>query len=200
MNGTVSAISSHGFTVRVGQSFGNCPQYIQARSVVLTESHHSPQIIRKIATLTEAERTTISAADTFFIATAFYGDPSDFVRGVDVSHRGGKPGFIRIDPDGTLNIPDFAGNLHFNTIGNLLLKPQAGLLFLDFNRGDLIYLTGTAEVIWDINEIQAFAGAERLIRFQTTQGYRVERSLPLQWSTPDYSPFLDRIGAWTETA
>lgn len=197
MNGTITVIASNGFTVRVGQSFGNCPQYIQARSVVLPESHHSPQIVREIAALTEAERAMIAAADTFFIATAFYGNISDLVRGVDVSHRGGKPGFVRIDPDGTLNIPDFAGNLHFNTIGNLLLEPHAGLLFLDFNQGDLIYLTGTAEVIWDSNEIHAFAGAERLIRFQMTQGYRVESSLPLQWSAPDYSPFLDRTGAWT---
>lgn len=70
----------------------------------------------------------------------------------------------------------------------------------DFNRGDLLYLTGTAEVIWDSEAIQAFAGAERLIRFQTVQGYRVERSLPLPWSAPDYSPFLDRTGTWTEAA
>lgn len=198
MNGTVTAISSNGFTVRVSQSFGNCPQYIQARSVTLIESYNPAQTIREITALTEPERATISTADTFFIATAFHGDTSNLVRGVDVSHRGGKPGFVRIDPDGTLTIPDFAGNLHFNTIGNLLHNSHAGLLFLDFNRGDLLYLTGDAEVIWDSNQIQAFAGAERLIRFATTQGYRVESSLPLQSSAPIYSPFLDRTGTWTE--
>ena len=200
MNGTVTAITASGFTVQVGQSFGNCPQYIQARTVESAAPIDPPQLVQKFTALAEPERIMITAADTFFIATTFHGDAANFVQGVDVSHRGGKPGFVRIDPDGTLTIPDFAGNLHFNTIGNLLLDPHAGLLFLDFNRGDLLYLTGTAKVIWDSEAIQAFAGAERLIRFQTIQGYRVERSLPLRWSAPDYSPFLDRTGTWTEAA
>ena len=61
--------------------------------------------------------------------------------GVDVSHRGGKPGFVRIDDDKTLTFPDFSGNYHFNTMGNILLNPLAGLLFIDFEQGDLLYLT-----------------------------------------------------------
>lgn len=198
LNGTVTAITSNGFTVRVAQSFGNCPQYIQARTVELVKTNH-PQSIQEVTTLAEPERTMITAADTFFIATAFHGDAFNLVRGVDVSHRGGKPGFVRIDDDRTLTFPDFAGNLHFNTIGNLLLDPHAGLLFIDFHCGDLLYLTGTAEVLWE-SEDQAFAGAERLIRFQILQGYRVEGRLPLRWSAPDYSPFLDRTGSWTEAA
>ena len=137
----------------------------------------------------------ITAADTFFIATAFRDDANP-IQGVDVSHRGGKPGFVRVNDNRTLTFPDFTGNFHFNTIGNLMLDPRAGLLFIDFERGDLLYLTGTAEVIWESDEIRAFAGAERLIRFYIAQGYRVKGSLPLRWSDPDYSPFLDRTGSW----
>ena len=33
-------------------------------------------------------------------------------------------------------------------------------------------------------------GAERLLRFNVDQGYRVEGSLPLSWSQPDFSPFI----------
>ena len=72
---------------------------------------------------------------------------------------------MRVDDNSTLVFPDFTGNFHFNTLGNLLLNPRAGLLFINFKRGDLLYLTGTAEVIWDSDEIRAFAGAERLLRF-----------------------------------
>ena len=200
MNGTVESVTANGFTVQVGQSFGNCPQYIQARTVEWTNSLTDltmPKPITAIQTLGESERAMITTADTFFIATAFRGDASKPIQGVDVSHRGGKPGFVRVDNNHTLTFPDFSGNLHFNTIGNLLLDPRAGLLFIDFAQGDLLYLTGTAEVIWDSNEIRVFVGAERLLRFHIAEGYRVEGSLPLRWSDPDYSPFLERTGSWT---
>jgi uncharacterized protein len=115
---------------------------------------------------------------------------------VDVSHRGGKPGFVRIDDDRTLTIPDFPGNLYFNTFGNLALNPRAGLLFIDFTQGHLLYLTGRAEVIWEGAEISAYAGAERLLRFHLSHGYRVTGSLPLRASEPIFSPYLDRMGTW----
>ncbi|MCU0566468.1 MAG: pyridoxamine 5'-phosphate oxidase family protein [Oculatellaceae cyanobacterium Prado106] len=137
-----------------------------------------------------AEQTLITQADTFFIATAYQASSAGAASGVDVSHRGGKPGFVRVNGDRTLTIPDFSGNLHFNTFGNLALNPHAGLLFIDFTAGHLLYLTGTAEVIWEGSEILDYAGAERLLRFLLCNGYRVERSLPLRWSDPEFSPFL----------
>jgi uncharacterized protein len=189
MNGIVRAIDAEGFDVQVGQSFGNCPQYIQARTVELkTEDFAQPKPVYPVTALGEPERALIAAADTFFIATAFQGEGSG--RGVDVSHRGGKPGFVRVKDDFSLTIPDFVGNFHFNTLGNLALNPHAGLLFIDFDRGDLLYLTGTAEIIWQGDEIQSFAGAERLLRFHLVSGDRVEGSLPLRWSAPEFSPFL----------
>lgn len=208
MNGIVTTITPDGFAIQVGQSFGNCPQYIQARTIGRTDEVGNLTRSKPIdlsESFGKLEQSMIAAADTFFIATAFQGNESNPIQGVDVSHRGGKPGFVRLDDNRTLTFPDFAGNLHFNTIGNLLLDPRAGLLFMDFGscfvapctyRGDLLYLTGSAEVIWESDEIRAFAGAERLIRFHLSEGCRVEGSLPLRWSEPDYSPFLDRTGSW----
>lgn len=199
MNGTVEVVTSNSFAIHVRQSFGNCPQYIQARTVALTDGLKdltAPKPIDAIQTLGKSECAMITAADTFFIATAFREKESNPVQGIDVSHRGGKPGFVRVDDNHTLTFPDFSGNLHFNTIGNLLLDPRAGLLFIDFAQGDLLYLTGTAEVIWDSDELRAFAGAERLLRFHIALGYRVEGSLPLRWSAPDHSPFLKHTGSW----
>ena len=197
MNGTVEVATPEGFAVHVGQSFGNCPQYIQSRTVELTDGLKDLTVPKSINSidLGPLERAIITAADTFFIATAFRGDANP-IQGVDVSHRGGKPGFVRVDDNRTLTFPDFTGNFHFNTIGNLMLDPRAGLLFIDFERGDLLYLTGTAEVIWDSDELRAFTGAERLIRLYIAEGRRVEASLPLRWSDPDYSPFLERTGSW----
>jgi uncharacterized protein len=197
LNGTVTAIHSDSFDVQVGQSFGNCPQYIQARRFELDENTPTtPTLVQQIATFGELEQAMIKASDTFFIATAYQDESAGTARGIDVSHRGGKSGFVRIDNDRTLTIPDFFGNSHFNTFGNLELNPRAGLLFVDFDQGNLLYLTGTAEVIWEGAEISLYEGAERLLRFHLERGYRVDGSLPLHWSTPEFSPFLGRMGSW----
>jgi len=197
VNGVVTNVRNDGFEVQVQQSFGNCPQYIQARQSELKPFDVSdPKPIYRVDHLGEAERAIAAAADTFFIATAYQATSAGLASGVDVSHRGGKPGFVRIDDDYTLTIPDFSGNNHFNTFGNLALNPHAGLLFIDFQQGDLLYLTGTAAVIWEGEEIRHYAGAERLLRFQLQRGYRVTGSLPMRWSEPEFSPFLEPLGSW----
>ncbi len=135
VNGTVLATDEQGFTLGVSQSFGNCPQYIQAREV-------QPQGTDRVAA---AERlggldpqacALIAAADTFFVASSSGADGAE-PGGMDISHRGGRPGFVRVDGD-VLTIPDFRGNRYFNTLGNLLLEPRAGLLFVDFQDGGLL--------------------------------------------------------------
>ena len=197
INGIVNAITSNGFDVQVGQSFGNCPKYIQARQFNFQAFDPTePKLTRTITTLEKQDRAMIAAADTFFIATAYQDESAGAAKGVDVSHRGGKPGFVRIDGD-ILTVPDFTGNGQFNTFGNIEVNPRAGLLFIDFENGNLLYLTGHAEIIWDgAPEIADYAGAERLFRFQIIQGVRVEGSLPLSWATPEYSQFLERTGPW----
>ncbi len=197
INGIVSANHTGGFEVQVGQTFGNCPQYIQARTFELEEFYpQTPKPVHEIAAFSEIEGAAIATADTFFIATAYQDESAGVASGVDVSHRGGKPGFVRIDSNDTLTIPDFSGNCHFNTFGNLELNPRTGLLFIDFERGNLLYLTGTAEVIWEGDEITTYVGAERLLRFYLEKGYQVEGSLPLRWSAPEFSPILERTGSW----
>ncbi len=196
INGIVTAIHADGFEVQVRQSFGNCPKYIQARMFELSEFEEAtPKPVYRITTLGEVERAMITMADTFFITTAYQSKLAGAAKGVDVSHRGGKSGFVRVDGN-TLTVPDFVGNGMFNTFGNLELNPHAGLSFVDFDRGNLLYLTGTAEVIWEGDEISSYVGAERLLRFHLSSGYRVEGSLPLRWSTADLSPFLDHTGSW----
>lgn len=197
VNGKVVAVDGDRFEIEIGQCFGNCPQYIQARTWEFEAwDARSPKNVRQIFTFGEMERSIISEADTFFIATAYQSKLAGTARGVDVAHRGGNPGFIRIDNDSTLTIPDFSGNNHFNTFGNLELNPHAGLLFVDFKNGNLLYLTGTARIIWDSEEILGYRGAERLLRFELEQGYLVEGSIPPWRSLPEFSPYLAGMGSW----
>ena len=107
---------------------------------------------------------------------------------------------MRIEADGALTIPDFAGNLHFNTLGNFLLNPRAGLTFVDFASGDLLQMTGEAEVILEAPEIAAFQGAERLWRFRPRIVVRRPAALPLRWTFRDWSANSLMTGSWEDTA
>jgi hypothetical protein len=103
-----------------------------------------------------------------------------------------------------LAIPDFAGNGFFNTLGNMLTNPRAGLVFVDDATGSLLQMTGRAEVVLDSSEIAAFRGAERMWSFEPrTPVYRaMGLPLPLRLSIePDgWSPSTMRTGSWTEAA
>ena len=202
MNGKFTASGKGGFEIQVGQSFGNCPQYIQSRSVsqISDRQGSTKRFAHHADVLGRLERKIIESADTLFIATHYPGDSDNVAHGIDVSHRGGKPGFVRIIDDRTISWPDFAGNYHFNSIGNLTLNPKAGQLFIDFDTGDLLYMTGEAEVIWDDEEVKAFVGAERIIRFHIDELILVEASLPIHWKFQDYSPILERTGSWKQAS
>jgi predicted pyridoxine 5'-phosphate oxidase superfamily flavin-nucleotide-binding protein len=200
MNGIVRGVNGSGFAVELSQSFGNCPKYIQAREPVYVDrpAPAAGPVLHESAQLDDAARRMIEQADTLFIATAYAGDGEDAGRagGVDVSHRGGKPGFVRVEADGTLTVPDFVGNYFFNTLGNLVVNPRAGLLFVDFDNGDLLYVAVTAEIIWDGPEVDAFAGAQRLMRFKVQSMRLVASSLPLRWGEAELSPASEATGAW----
>lgn len=199
MNGVVQGVSAAGFGVQLQQSFGNCPKYIQAREPVYLPDRQAIQPVLHDGTQLEAgARHMIEAADTLFIATAYSGDASTVgaAGGVDVSHRGGKPGFVRVDDDGILTMPDFPGNFFFNTLGNLTVNPHAGLLLIDFDNGDLLYLAVKADIIWDGPELQAFEGTQRLLRFHVTKARRLEAALPLRWGAAELSPALAGMGRW----
>ncbi|MDM0087359.1 MULTISPECIES: pyridoxamine 5'-phosphate oxidase family protein [unclassified Variovorax] len=202
VNGTVRREGAEGFDLAVAQSFGNCPRYIQNRRFSLVRDPQEPA--RPAAVHLDAldgrARQLITAADTFYVAS--YVDREDGTRQVDVSHRGGKPGFVRIGDDGVLTIPDFNGNLFFMTLGNLQSNPKAGLLFVDPATGDMLQMSGDTELLLDSPEIAAFEGAERLWRFRPRKLVHRPEGLPLRWTfEPDgWSPHLARTGDWTQAA
>ena len=199
----VTAYDEQAMVLRVKQTFGNCPQYIQARQPTLlgaVDQIGEKRSKQSLKVLTQDAQAIVSKADNFYIASYYMENAADPAQGADVSHRGGRPGFVRIENERTLIFPDFTGNYHFNTIGNLMVNPQAGLLFIDFDTGDLLSLTCTAEIIWDSDEKRAFTGAERLVRFTLVDGVLIEKAVPINWHFSDYSPSLERTGTWQATA
>lgn len=199
MNGFVRE-AEHGFQVDVDQSFGNCPRYIQLRDFSYARDVATPYAgeVNTLTAIDDAARAMIANADSFFVASYVDRDR----RQVDVSHRGGNAGFVRVAEDGTLTIPDFDGNLFFNTLGNILLNGRAGLLFVDYATGDVLQMTGTAEVIFDSPEIAAFQGAERLWTFKPQVIVRRRGAFALRWNMQQepWSPSSLMTGSWEETA
>ncbi|WP_326543347.1 2Fe-2S iron-sulfur cluster-binding protein [Pseudorhodoferax sp.] len=205
LNGTVRRApdgAGRGFDIAVGQSFGNCPQYIQSRSLRFVRDPGVPGGASAVEQpgLDARARAMVAAADTFYVASYITRD--DGTRQVDVSHRGGKPGFVRVGEDGVLTVPDFSGNKFFMTLGNLLVNPRAGLLFVDPATGDMLQMTGEARVILEGPEIAAFEGAERLWTFTPRRVLHRPDALPLRWRmAPDgWSPSLAMTGSWPEAA
>ena len=198
-NGTVVTLDADRVAVHIHESFGNCPKYIQAREArpvqIATEA-----LARRAPGLDKAARRIVASADTFFIASAHPDAGRQAGYGVDVSHRGGKPGFVKIerleDDRDRLLIPDFAGNFFFNTFGNIVLNPRVGLLFIDYATHDLLHIAGRAELILDGPAIDTYAGAERLLSVIVDQAILRRDALPLDWSEAATSPFLEHTGQW----
>ncbi|KND61715.1 Flavohemoprotein (Hemoglobin-like protein) (Flavohemoglobin) (Nitric oxide dioxygenase) [Candidatus Burkholderia verschuerenii] len=202
MNGVLQRRDGDAFRVAVEQSFGNCPQYIQLRDFAFVRDPAEPSTAQPIVAdaLTPRTRAMIERADTFFVASYF--DREDGHRQVDVSHRGGRAGFVRVADDGSFTVPDFAGNSFFNTLGNIHVNGRAGLLFADFETGDMLQLAGDADVLLDSPETAAFQGAERLWRFTPRRIVLREAALPLRWTFRDagWSPNSLMTGDWHATA
>jgi len=177
-NGWIANVLPGRLTVAVKESFGNCPQYIHIGDI--EPGHAVPHDVETLDRLDEPARDAIAAADTLFVATVSG-------HGVDISHRGGRPGFVQVGGD-TLTVPDYAGNRYFNTLGNMLLDPRAALLFPDFASGDLLLVQGQTEILWDVPEGERLPGAERLWRLHVTRAWRRRGAVPLHWTLRAMSP------------
>lgn len=191
MNGRIGALDHEGFSVDVVQSFGNCPKYIQLRPVDAI-ARKPGTVVERFTGLDDVAHTMIRAVDTFFVASYVEVDGQ---RSVDVSHRGGNTGFVRVEGN-VLTIPDFAGNLFFNTLGNLQVNPVAGLLFIDFESGDVLQMAGRTSLILDGPEVAKFEGAQRLWTVTVEHVVRRPAALALRWQFAEFSPFSLAMGRW----
>lgn len=191
VNGVISRMDKNRLEVAVRQSFGNCPKYIQRRKI--SPRTGEAAAIAHLNGLDAQAREMILSADTFFVATHAHGDSP--TGGVDISHRGGKPGFVKIVDD-TLWVPDFSGNRYMNTLGNMLAEPRAALLFVDFTHGEVLHLQGHTEINWQAEPMQLLKGAERFWCLHITSAWRFPGLLPWQGSDIEFSPATLSTGVW----
>ncbi|MBV9079477.1 MAG: pyridoxamine 5'-phosphate oxidase family protein, partial [Methylobacteriaceae bacterium] len=132
--GTVAEAHDGGFAIAVRTTLGVCPQYIQGREATILRDPQviEPRPVHRAAALDDAATAILARADTFFVASVDPRQEDGLAAGADISHRGGRPGFVRVDDPRTITTPDFVGNFLFNTLGNFLADDRAGLLVPDF--------------------------------------------------------------------
>lgn len=173
--------------VKIKEAFPNCPKYIQRRVVSL------PGFFEKVISsvtngkkLSDAEKKWIQNADTFFVGS------SSREGRLDANHRGGNPGFVEVLDNGTLKIPDYQGNSLYNTFGNIIQYPKVGLIFIDFEKGQTLQLTGRAELLFEQKseaDILKTNGTGRYWLFNTDRWIHTENHHKVKWSFLEYSPF-----------
>ena len=141
INGVLAERHAEGLRVNVDQAFGNCPKYIRPRHLETDEAPSERSVEAPSAALSAAQVGLLRRTETFFLGT------SHPRRGVDTSHRGGPPGFLRVE-DGTVGWPDYPGNNMFTSFGNLAVDDAAAVLVPDFAGGETVQISGTAAVEW----------------------------------------------------
>jgi hypothetical protein len=186
INGRIRSVTDSRCVIDVERAYANCPKYIQRRRLHVEEpsGEGSGPRHRQGRQLDAARQAWIESADTFFVASAH---PE---QGVDASHRGGYPGFVKVLNAHRLRVPDYAGNNMFNTLGNFAAYPHAGLVLIDFERGHLLQLSGVPELRWDLTDASGeTGGTARYWEFEI-ESWR-ETVLPVRpgWQFLDYSPF-----------
>lgn len=186
LNGTASLLSDK-IEITIAEAYPNCPKYIQQRVPVFSEENTSLGLEETKGTLlNELHRKWIRTADTFFLGSR------NAAGNMDASHRGGATGFIELLKDDTLKIPDYIGNNLFNTLGNFVEVPNAGLLFVDFEKGNSLQLTGETELILDQGknvDLQKTMGTGRYWLFRPKQWIQTEFHNKIDWKLISFSPF-----------
>lgn len=190
LNATISQHEHNRIEMKVDQSFGNCPKYIQIRNMFPAEQTDVTSETFKAETIGDRERNLISSIDTLFIASRSPIIDDDPRNGVDINHRGGNPGFIEILDDQTIQFPDYLGNNIFNTFGNIVNDPRVGIQLIGFESKTLMHLQGHAEVITLEGKFDGNPDMGRRVKIQIDTIISVTNALPFSPQFISWSPML----------
>lgn len=173
------------FDITMG--YKSCPKFIQREKIEVPEDSKSVSpAYQNGTTLGTSEREWISSAHTFFIATQTKKGE------IETSHKGGNPGFIEIQENGVLRIPDYFGNSIYNTLGNIYENPKAALLFVDYKKGETLQITGKAALEFDQNsadDLHKSGDTGRFLTFETKQWIRTKDHHKVNTRFVDFSKF-----------
>lgn len=136
--------------------------------------------------INERFKAFIEERDMFFIATA------DADGWPEASYKGGDPGFVRVLDEHTLAFPVYNGNGMFLTAGNLAVNPRVGMLFIDWETGTRLRLSGQVTIEDDDPLVKAFPGAQFVVRVRAREVFANCRRYVHRYKLVERSPFVPR--------
>lgn len=115
-----------------------------------------------------------------------------------MNSRGGLPGFVRVKPsDGkTIVIPDYSGNRFLMSLGNIESSHLASMTIADFVTGNILCITGTAQVLVGESATNLMARQACLLTIETTGYTFIENALPFRQAPgtePERSPYSPKV-------
>lgn len=174
---------------QITESIGNCPKYINRKEI--KQAHTKSVLVSDSPILCEEAVQLILKADLFFLSST-----NDYVD-MDTNHRGGPPGFTRVDRDEQGNSivvwPEYSGNRFVQHLGNLEVTPLAGMAFPDFDTGDVVFLTGKTETLIGKEADAIMPRAKTVVRLTVTGSKFVRQGMPFRGETVENSPYNPRL-------
>lgn len=129
----------------------------------------------------------LNKADLFFISSAHA------MEDMDTNHRGGPAGFVRVvsnDESGAVIVyPEYSGNRLYQTLGNLYTNPLAGLAIPDFDTGDVLYLTGSTEILIGKDAASLLPRSNLAVKVTITAARYVSKGLSFRGTLGERSPY-----------
>lgn len=183
--GTEETIAEIQLVLKIEQSLGNCPKYLNRKHVVPLVSQ--PELFDFSPHLSQRALALLEKADLFFLSS------SNHDKDMDTNHRGGPPGFLRVvsnEHSGAVIVwPEYSGNRLYQTLGNLVLNPLAGLCIPDFDTGDMLYFTGKTEVLVGQDAAKVLPRSNLAVRLTITEARFVKSALSFRAQAGELSPY-----------
>ena len=112
---------------------------------------------------------------------------------MDTNIRGGPPGFVRVLSNETsgavLIYPEYSGNRHYQSLGNMQTTPRAGYVFPDFETGNVLYVTGDTQILVGEDAARLLPRSNLIVKLTVTAARFVEKGLPFRGKSGSPSPY-----------
>ena len=109
------------------------------------------------------DKAFIESLDMFFLATA------DEQGRPNCSYKGGGRGFVRVLDEHCVAFPNYDGNGMYLSRGNVLVNPNVGMLFIDFERGRRLRLNGVASIDEHDKLMEHYPEAQFVVRVRACE-------------------------------
>jgi ferredoxin-NADP reductase len=183
INGRVGQFKDGVLSVEVGEALPNCPKYIQARVPdVACSVAAQRRVSSKAAALSERQQQWVAQCDTFFLGSLF--------GRADATHRGGRPGFVRVASPSELRWGEYQGNNLNMTIGNMIKCATVAIAVPDWSSGAMLHVSGTARLDFDAH----LDGSAVTVVLTIAAVEEVENCLSSSFRLVDRSPYNPPLG------